>query len=198
MTETLYPKLTKQEYGKLVRKEFLDFIKPEWGNYKSLSGYLYGFKNNKKILTLYSNFLNNDRWWYGVSKEYWSNWDEYTYMALLMRDGMNCDFVMLNPRESEELLNRTDPDLKGQKHINIRMPSVGKVYIQKWQDFPFAQRIVKFGKIEIPNSAEELRQKSAKRVILRKKPDYIASAKAMFSKMSKEERQDFLNELKKL
>ena len=52
-------KLSKQEYGKLVRQKFLSVIREEWGNYSSLRGYLYRFKNGKKVLTVYSS-LNND------------------------------------------------------------------------------------------------------------------------------------------
>ena len=197
-TENDSPKLTAQQYGKLVRQEFLNFIESEWGVYKPVEGYLYSFANNKKILTLYSKFLNNDRWWYGVPERNWTKLDENTYLALLMRDEMICDFVLLNPRESEKLLNRIDPDKKGQKHINIRMPSTGKIYLQKWRDFPFERRIVKFGKIEMPKSVEELNQKSAVRVVIRKKDDPIASAKAVFEKMSKEERKSFMEQLKRL
>ena len=41
----LNAKLSDRDMGKLVRHKFLSYIKEEWGNYKSLKGYLYEFGN---------------------------------------------------------------------------------------------------------------------------------------------------------
>ena len=83
--------LTKQQYGKLVRQKFFDAIKLEWGDYESIKWHLYKFSNGKKVVTLYSS-LNRDRWWYGVTKNYWKNWADKTDMVLLMGDSKKCTY----------------------------------------------------------------------------------------------------------
>lgn len=186
-------KLTKQELGKLVRQKFLSVIKEEWGDYKSLKGYLYKFSNGKKILTVYSS-LNNDRWWFGVSELYWSNWDDDTYLAILMRDGKRCEFVLLNPSVSKKLLGKIEAVMDNQKKINVRIPSSGKIYIQEWQDFPFEQKTVSLGKIETTDTADKLNQVPFERADV----DYIESAKKLFKNMPPEERKAFIEKLKNL
>jgi hypothetical protein len=191
--ENAVHKLTKQEIGKLVRQKFLSLIKQEWGDYKSLKGYLYRFENGNKILTVYSS-LNNDRWWFGVSELYWSNWDENTYLAILMRDEKKCECVLLNPRVSQKLLDKIEPVKDNQKKINVRIPSAGKIYIQEWQDFPFEQKTVSLGNIETEDSDDKLNQVPFERAEI----DYIESAKAAFAKMSKEEREAFIEKLRNM
>jgi hypothetical protein len=117
---------------------------------------LFEFSDGNKFLTLYSS-LNNDRWFYGISGKYWENWDEKTYMVLLLGDGSKCDYVILNPKESQALLKRIQPAKDKQKKINIRIPSLGKDYIQEWPDFPLAQRVISLGTIETESGILKLK-----------------------------------------
>lgn len=170
--------LTSREYGVLCRKIFVKYFENKWGSYELLGGSSYKFSNERKVFIFYSN-LNHDRWWFGVSKKYWGNWDDQTNMALLMREENKCSSVMLNPIDSKKLLNRIQPAQQNQKHINVRIPSgPGKIYIQEWQDFLFEQNIIPLGNIELPKSPEEI---------------FIERLSAM----SKEEKEAFLEEFKK-
>jgi hypothetical protein len=97
--------------------------------------------------------LNNDRWFYGIIEKYWKNWDNNSYIALLMRDGKNCSYVLLNPNESINLISRINLSKDNSKKINVRIPAAGKIYIQEWQDFPYQHRIKTIGNIN-PEEAE--------------------------------------------
>lgn len=176
--ESMPAELTIREYGVLCRQKFAKYFENKWGSYELLEGSSYKFSNERKVFTFYSN-LNYDRWWFGVSKKYWKNWDDQTYMALIMREEIKCSTVMLNPFDSKNLLNRIQPAQRNQKHINVRIPSgPGKIYIQEWQDFPFEKNIVPLGNIEFPKSEMEMLMER-------------------FSAMSTEEKIAFLEELKK-
>ncbi len=149
-------KITGREFGKFAREQLLRKFEGTWGNYEQLAGIsLFKFSNGNKFLTLYSS-LNNDRWFYGVSEQYWQNWDEKTYMVLLLGDGKKCDYAILNPKESQDLLRRIQPAKDGQKKINIRIPSLGKEYIQEWQSFPLTARLISLGTIETESGCLKL------------------------------------------
>ncbi len=170
--------LTGREYGVLCRQKFARYFENKWGSYELLRGSSYKFSNGRKVFTFFSS-LNDAIWWFGVSKKYWKNWDDQTYMALIMREEIKCSTVMLNPINSKKLLNRIQPAQQNQKHINVRIPSgPGKIYIQEWQDFPFEENIVPLGNIELPKSETEMHMEK-------------------FSTMSTEERKAFLEKLKK-
>ena len=150
-------KITGREFGKFAREQLLRKFEGIWGSYKQLAGIsLFKFSNGNKFLTLYSS-LNYDRWFYGVSEQYWGNWDEETYMVLLLGDGSKCDYVILNPKESQELLRRIQPAKDKQKKINIKIPSLGNEYIQEWRNFPLAQRVISLGTIETESGSLKLK-----------------------------------------
>jgi len=95
-------KLTGRDFGKFAREQLLRKFEGIWGKYQQLIGYsLFKFSNGNKFLTLYSS-LNHDRWFYGLSEQYWKNWDEKTYLVLLLGDGEKCGYVILNPKESQD------------------------------------------------------------------------------------------------
>ncbi len=148
-------KLSRQDYGVLCRRKFVKHFEKKWGSYEVLRKTLFEFSNGRKVLTPFAS-LSYNRWWFGISKQYWKNWDNQTYMALLMREGNKCDFVLLNPTESLELLNGIKPVTSFQKMINVYLPSgSGRIYIQEWQDFPFEQNIVHLGNIEDSDVVEK-------------------------------------------
>ena len=189
--ETTDHQLTKQQYGKLARHIFLSAYKQKWGEYKSIKGYLYQFENGNKALTLYSS-LNNDRWWYGISESYWSNWDQNTHLVLLMRDNKKIDFVLMGPEQSNRLLDVIEPVKDNQKKINVRIPSTGKIYIQEWESFPFQEKIKSLGNIETENfnlSSDDIPFEKSQN-------DPITKLKSALSKLTKEEKNAFIEKLK--
>ena len=79
-------------------------------------------------------------------------------MVLLRGDGDNCDYVILDPEESQDLLGRIQPAKDKQIKINIRIPSLGEEYIQEWRNFPLTQRVISLGKIETESGSLKLKR----------------------------------------
>ena len=149
----MYPNFSGKELGKIARDKMLEYLEPKWGHFQRIaSGWsLFRFPKGQKLLSCYSS-LNFDRWWFGVSKKYWENWDNDTFMALLLGERELFKMVILKPEESLELFNRITPTKTNQqKEINIRIPATGKLYIQEMSEFPIDHRLVDLGKIEFSN-----------------------------------------------
>mgnify|MGYP001290610212 CR=1 FL=1 len=184
-------KITGREFGKFAREQLLRKFEGTWGNHEQLAGIsLFKFSNGNKFLTLYSS-LNNDRWFYGVSEDYWRNWDGKTYMVLLLGDERKCDYVILNPEESQDLLRRIQPVKDHQKKINIRIPSAGKEYIQEWQSFPLRARVISLGTIETESG-------SLKLIISKHKANLdVDKILKTFQSLPESERKAILEELQK-
>jgi len=181
-------KLSGREFGKLAREELLRQLERNWGESKLVSGIsLFEFSSGQKILTLYAT-LSGDRWWYGVSEEYWTGWNDNTHMAFLMGDGCKCECVILNPEEAWTLLRRIQPAKDKQKKVNVRIPSPGKIYVQEWKDFPFEDHIFSLGKIEA--------QESTLKPAVKKPAVSLAELKRLLQSMSDEERRAVLAGLK--
>lgn len=133
-----------QQYAKWCRKTFLTHLEKECGELV-LRGLWILAKDKRIILACYSKLLEI-KFWYGVGQHDWQKWESDSCLAFLMRDGEELSYVLLNPKESQELLDKINPATTGSKNINIYM-GPGKLYIQEWPDFPFAGRIVKIGPI---------------------------------------------------
>lgn len=137
-----------QQYGRLCRKTFLRHLEKEWGELSLREPWIFA-SNGRKILARVSKFNEKYyKYFYDVYQGDWQNWDSNSYLALLMHDGDQLSYVLLNPNESRELLDKITPATDGSKNINIYMPSPGKLYIQKWPDFSYAEREVKIGSID--------------------------------------------------
>ena len=185
-------KIPGREFGKFAREQLLRKFEGTWGNYKQLAGIsLFEFSDGNKFLTLYASLIDN-KWFYGVSEQYWENWDEKTYMVFLLGDGSRCDYVILNPKESQNLLRRIQPARTKQKKINIRIPSLGKDYIQEWPDFPLAQRVISLGTIETESGILKLK--------MNKHKTDLDTDKLMktFQSLSVSEQKAMIEELKKM
>jgi hypothetical protein len=146
--------LTKRDYGKLCRKVIMLDLQRTYGDLLIEGSWFKTPDDSYKILTIYSD-LNNDKWFFGIIQKYWRNWDNYSLIALLMRDGNNCSYVLLNSKESKELIDRIQLSKDNSKKINIRIPAFGKIYIQEWQDFPYQDRIKNIGSINPEQAAIE-------------------------------------------
>jgi hypothetical protein len=136
-----------QQYGKWCRKTFLTHLEKEWAELVLREPWILE-KGKRKILARVSK-LNEKyyKYFYDVYQDDWQAWDSDSYLAFLMRDGEQLSYVLMNPKESKELLDKINPATDGSKKINIYMPRPGKLYIQKWPEFPFAARIIKLGPI---------------------------------------------------
>lgn len=187
----MHKKITGREFGKFAREHLLRKFERTWGNYKQMAGIsLFKFSNGNKFVTLYSS-LNNDRWFYGLSEQYWKNWDEKTYMVLLLGDGSKCDYVILNPKESQDLLERIQPAKDKQKKINIRMPSIGSSYIQEWNSFPLTKRVISLGTIETESGSLKLKINKHKANL------DVDKFLQIFQSLSESERKAIIEELRK-
>lgn len=183
-------KVSGREFGKFAREKLLHNLEQEWGNYEQLAGVsFFKFNNGTKALTLYSS-LNDNVWFYGVSKQYWENWDDNTHMFFLLGDGSRCDYLHLNPKESIKLLEKINPAGDKQKKINIRMPTIGKIYFSEWSSFPIAQRIINLGTIEIKNG-------KLKSIVKRKKSDPTDEFKRAWKSLTEQKRKELLKEIEK-
>jgi len=149
--ETSMENASPRVWGKSCREALRQHLQNRFGNLYLMKSWLIQSGGKDKILALYSaKYKDDDKWFYGIIKNYLNNWDNNCYLILLMRDGINCSFVLFNPTESRDLINKLDPAKDGSKKINIRMPSTGKIYIEKWPDFPFAERIIELEVMQPP------------------------------------------------
>jgi hypothetical protein len=139
--------ISTRDYGKLCRNAVKKHLNETWGKLNVEGSWLKSQKNNNKILTIYSN-LHNDKWFYGIMQDYWNNWDYDKYLSIIMRDGNYCSYILLSPDEVIYFLSRINQSKDNQKKFNIRIPSIGKIYIGPWPDFPFESRIINIGKID--------------------------------------------------
>jgi hypothetical protein len=132
--------LTPNECGRRCRMTFADYYKPQHG--------LFRFRNRKIIFnditvySLYSDFHpRSSGWWYGVPKDEWDDWGNQS-LVLLMKEGNEVNFVLLNPNEAIALLNKCKAVGNDEKKINIRRPTTaGKTYIIEWSQFPLENRM---------------------------------------------------------
>jgi hypothetical protein len=135
--------LSSRQLGRLCREGLIDHLEKEWGNLYLMKSWLIDKEGKRKILSLYSDKdKDDDKWFYGIIQKDWQKWNNNCCLVLLMRDARHCSFVLFNPEESKELIDRLSPAKDGSKKINVRIPSTGKIYIEKWPEFPFAERIV--------------------------------------------------------
>ncbi|MGO9621437.1 MAG: winged helix-turn-helix domain-containing protein [Desulfobaccales bacterium] len=124
---------------RMCREALRRRLEPKWGKL-TLDGIWFRAADGR-ILSPFSK-LNQDKCFWGITPGDWQNWDDKCHLALLMLDGIHCSFGLLNPAESKRLLDRISPVKHGEKKINVRLPSTGRIYIQEWPDFPFADRVV--------------------------------------------------------
>lgn len=116
-----------------------------WGDFKLISNSVLDFQNSPtKVLCKYSSYSHEQsRWFWGVSKKYWSEWDDDFYLALLMenenREGYS--FLLLEPTEASYLFTRCS-ESNGEKKINLRFyKSDGRLHLQEWQEHDVKKNI---------------------------------------------------------
>ncbi len=111
-----------------------------WGNFRLYSNSMLEYYNSdKKVLCKYSSYSSEyKRWFWGVASKYWKNWDNNTYLALLMEndDLENYSYLLLEPNDAKFLLTKKCSESNGEKKINLRFyTSGGKYHLQEWQEY---------------------------------------------------------------
>ncbi|GBE14631.1 hypothetical protein BMS3Abin14_00677 [bacterium BMS3Abin14] len=116
-----------------------------WGDFKLISNSILDFHNSPtKVLCKYSSYsAEQNRWFWGVSQKYWSEWNDDFYLALLMenenQDGYS--FLLLEPKEASYLFTRCS-ESNGEKKINLRFyKSDGRLLLQEWQEHDVMKKI---------------------------------------------------------
>lgn len=109
------------------------------GNFKLVSNTVLEFLNSpSKVLCKYSSYSpEQDRWFWGVGRKYWSKWDDNSYLALLMgnEDQISYSFILLKPKEASYLFTKCSENA-AEKKINLRFyKSDGLPHLQEWQEY---------------------------------------------------------------
>lgn len=130
--------ILKKSLGNLIRSE----LKEEF-NKKGNSQLIFPH-SGKRFLCKYSSFKSDQsRWFWGVSKKYWANWDSQDHLALIMEneDRQRFSYLLLDSQESGELFKKCS-ESKGEKKINMRIyVTGGGVRLQEWQELDIKTRI---------------------------------------------------------
>lgn len=142
---------TPSEWGKICRRALGDQLKPKWGSY-SLTGRKLLF-DGKVVFALYSNFHSEiSQWFYGISKTEWNDWQN-DYLAILMKELNEVNYVLLDQTESVTLLSKCGQDSRGEKKVNIRRPTgAGAIYVVEWEEFHISRRI---SSLQLPNIEDQ-------------------------------------------
>ncbi len=110
----------------------------DWGNFR-LSGSVLDFHDSqKKVLCKYSSYSpDQDRWFWGVSRKHWRQWDNHFHLALLMenKDHESYSVLILDPKDALNLFTKCS-ESGGEKKINLRFyKSDGMLRLQEWQEY---------------------------------------------------------------
>ncbi len=133
--------LTPYECGRRCRVAFAEHHKLQYGSYRLRNSTI--MFRDISVYSVYSDFhLKPSIWWYGIPKTQWDDWNNQ-FLVLLMKDGIEVNYALLNPNEAIELLHKCRPVTREEKKINIRRPTTaGKIYFVEWDQFPLASRVL--------------------------------------------------------
>ncbi len=75
--------------------------------------------SGKNIICPYSSFSKEyNRWFWGIPKKYWDNWQNNYYLALILENEIQGhSFILLGPKESKKLLTKTSVQQKNKNKI---------------------------------------------------------------------------------
>ncbi len=173
--------ITTRDYGILCRKALEKKLNETWGKLTVEGSWFKSQKNNNKLLTIYSD-LREDKWFYGIKQADLINLDSNSYLAIIMRDGNYCNYVLLTPDEVIKFVSRINLSTGNQKLFNIRIPITGKIYIVQWSDFPLGSRIIDIGNIDPEEAIIEKFTKKIKKLSANELDKLIAIIKTNNSK----------------
>jgi hypothetical protein len=140
------PNEDKNKLEKATRIAVGRSLENKWGKFYQKGRSQLVFKTcGMKVLCRFScNIKDESRWFWGVSKKYWANWDQNDNLALVMiqKGQRNSSYLLLNSQESLILFKKCSESKLGEKKINMRFAkSNGRVHIQEWQELDLKDRL---------------------------------------------------------
>ena len=105
-TDTVYGARKKRnpELEKILKESLGNTLKDNWGSFSLKGRSLLDF-GNKRILCKYSSFSQGQaKWFWGVSKKHWNDWQDTDYLALILEDGIKgYSYLLFNSEEARRL-----------------------------------------------------------------------------------------------
>jgi hypothetical protein len=134
------------ELEKILKESLGNTLKDNWGSFSLKGRSLLDF-GNKRILCKYSSFSQGQaKWFWGVSRKHWDNWQETDYLALILEDGIKgYSYLLFNSEEARRLFNICSVSKDGeQKKISMRIyADDDKPHLQDWRSFDVEGRMRK-------------------------------------------------------
>ena len=132
------------ELEKMLKESLGNKLKENWGSFSLRNRSLLDF-GNKRILCKYSSFSEGQRkWFWGVSKIYWNEWQDTDYLALILEDGIGGYSYLLFKSEEARRLFKNSSESNGEKKISMRIyADDDKPHLQDWQSFDVEGRMRK-------------------------------------------------------
>ena len=127
------PEITKAQLAEAIGER----LKDEFGLFRRKGQSQLVF-SKARVLCKFSSFDDDQsRWFWGVSKIYWENWESTDYLALIMEneDRNGYSFVILDSDEAMVLFNVCS-ESNGEKKINMRIYADDNVVqFQEWKEY---------------------------------------------------------------
>jgi hypothetical protein len=132
------------ELEKILKESLGSTLKENWGSFSLEGRSLLDF-GDKRILCKYSSFSQGQaKWFWGVSKKHWDDWQDTDYLALILEDGIKgYSYLLFNSEEARRLFNICSVSKDGeQKKISMRIyADDDKPHLQDWQSFDVEGRM---------------------------------------------------------
>jgi hypothetical protein len=126
-----------------LKKALGNQLQEEFGNFH-LEGQSQLVFSNARVLCKFSSFHNDQsRWFWGVGKTYWQNWEDTDYLALILKNeiGASYSYILLDSSEAKKLFNFCS-ESSGEKKINMRIYMDDDIpRFQEWKAFNVQARI---------------------------------------------------------
>jgi hypothetical protein len=133
------------ELEKMLKVSLGNTLKKNWGSFSLEGSSLLDF-GDKRILCKYSSFSESQRkWFWGVSKIFWDNWQDTDYLALILEVEIKggYSYLIFNAQEARRLFNECSVS-NGEKKISMRIPADDdKPYLQESRSFDVEGRMRK-------------------------------------------------------
>jgi hypothetical protein len=120
-----------------------DKFKEGWGPFALERHSLLNF-GKRRLLCKYSSFSHDQsKWFWGISKIYWSDWRDDDHLALILEneDSGGYSYLLFSAQEAQRLLKQCS-ESNGEKKISMRIAvDDNKPYLQEWRNFDVGGRI---------------------------------------------------------
>lgn len=127
------------ELEEMLKVSLGNTLKDSWGSF-SLKGHSLLDFGDKRILCKYSSFSRSQsKWFWGVSKIYWDDWQNNDYLALILENEIKggYSYLLFNAQEAQRLFNECSKSKDGgEKKISMRIyADDDKPHLQEWRGF---------------------------------------------------------------